>query len=306
MFCSEFVMSAEKALYSPKQVAQALRVSESSVKRWCDQGLIKTARSAGGHRRVRSVDVIDFIRQSGHDLAEPESLGLKSVEIQPQQIENAIAPAVEALLKGNEQAFHEILTGLYFAKHPLSEIFDRVVAPAFHEIGARWECDDAEIYQERRSCEICIRSLAELRKLQSKPPGALAAIGGSLSNDIYQLPGILAELVLRDIGINATSLGTSIPASSLIAAIADLQPNLAWLSVAYIANESEFLEEFALISNCCAQNKIALVVGGRALTSGLRKQISYSAFCDTMKHLESFATTLFNSRVAKPPVTPRA
>ena len=37
--------------------------------------------------------------------------------------------------------------GLYFAKHPLCEIFDRVVGPAFHEIGARWECDDAEIYQ---------------------------------------------------------------------------------------------------------------------------------------------------------------
>jgi methanogenic corrinoid protein MtbC1 len=201
------------------------------------------------------------------------------------------------LLCGNERQFQGILTGLYQANYPLCDIFDRVVAPAFHEIGVRWECDDAEVYQERRSCEICIRSLVELRKLQAKPAGNLRASGGSLSKDIYQLPTILAELVLRDFGIAATSLGTSIPAASYLAAIADLKPDIVWLSVSHIADEAEFLKEFDLISTCCVENNIALVVGGRALTHGLRKQVTYSAFCDTMKHLESLVTTFSNSRI---------
>ena len=35
-----------------RQVAEALSVSESSVKRWCDQGAIPTIRTVGGHRRI--------------------------------------------------------------------------------------------------------------------------------------------------------------------------------------------------------------------------------------------------------------
>jgi len=38
--------------YSPKQVAKRLGVSESSVKRWLDQGVVPVLRTAGGHRRI--------------------------------------------------------------------------------------------------------------------------------------------------------------------------------------------------------------------------------------------------------------
>jgi excisionase family DNA binding protein len=41
-----------KKLVTPKQVAQAINVSESSLKRWCDQGLLTAIRTAGGHRRL--------------------------------------------------------------------------------------------------------------------------------------------------------------------------------------------------------------------------------------------------------------
>ena len=65
-----------KELLSPKQVAQALGVSESSLKRWCDQGLIATIRTGGGHRRLALPDVLRFIRDGEHRLVSPEALGL--------------------------------------------------------------------------------------------------------------------------------------------------------------------------------------------------------------------------------------
>ncbi len=285
-------MQTQETLFSPKQVSKALGVSESSVKRWCDKGMINTARSGGGHRRMRSADVVEFIRRSGHNLVAPESLGLEPVDFQPKQIESAIAPCVAALTAGDEQKFQELLNGLYLAKHPLSEIFDSVVAPVFHEMGQRWECDDAEIYQERRSCEICIRSIIEMRKLQSNPASGLTAIGGTLSDDIYQIPVTMGELVLRDLGFNAHLLGCSIPAESFLAAIDHLKPNLVWLSISFVKDEEAFVREFKLLSDKCVENKIALVVGGRALTAELRRKVNYSAFCDTMKHLESFSRTM--------------
>jgi len=64
-----------KELISPKQVALALGVSEASLKRWCDKGLIPAIRTAGGHRRLPINGVIHFIRQTGQHLVRPEVLG---------------------------------------------------------------------------------------------------------------------------------------------------------------------------------------------------------------------------------------
>lgn len=62
--------------YTPKQLALALKVSESSVKRWCDQGLIETIRTAGGHRRIELESLYSFLESSNLELVEPHVLGL--------------------------------------------------------------------------------------------------------------------------------------------------------------------------------------------------------------------------------------
>ena len=65
-----------KIQVSPKQLARAIQVSESSIKRWCDQGVISTVRTAGGHRRIDMPDVMRFLRDNRYDLVRPEVLGL--------------------------------------------------------------------------------------------------------------------------------------------------------------------------------------------------------------------------------------
>ena len=61
---------------SPKQVARAIQVSESSIKRWCDKGVIPTKYTAGGHRRIPLGGLMDFLRSTKHTIAQPEILGL--------------------------------------------------------------------------------------------------------------------------------------------------------------------------------------------------------------------------------------
>src|SRR5260221_14719652 len=61
---------------SPKQVARAIGVSESTLKRWCDQGLIPTVRTIGGHRRLLVGAVIRFLQKSQRVLVAPQLLGL--------------------------------------------------------------------------------------------------------------------------------------------------------------------------------------------------------------------------------------
>lgn len=283
---------------TPKQVARSIGVSESSVKRWCDKGLIETMRTAGGHRRLLQHSVLSFLKERGYPLAEPEVIGLPPAAGKTEwTIDRAQRQLTESLVKGEEEAARQIVFDMLLAGHRLSIVCDQVIAPSFHEIGAEWDCGSVEVYQERRSCEICLRLLHELRLQQQEiPRTAPVAIGGTLDGDMYTVCITMAELVLRENGWNATSLGNSLPFSTLRRAIEQQKPRLFWLSVSYIRDAEVFLREANELFDCAAANGVALAVGGQALTEEIRRQMQYSSFCDTMQHLESFAATQFESR----------
>jgi methanogenic corrinoid protein MtbC1 len=288
--------NAAGLVVSPKQVARAIGVSESSLKRWCDQGLIKTVRTRGGHRKMAVAEVLRFVREHDHQLASPEVLGLPAASGHAELgLARNVPLLVDALLKGDEVLARQIVFGLYLAKYPLSVIFDKAIAVAFHEIGDRWACHATDIYQERRGCEIALRILFELRRVQDAPEKKWFAIGGTIEGDLYSLASTMAELVLRDSGFRATALGSSIPFSSLMNAVRQTRPSVFWLSVSYIQSINDFIDEFALLFQTCSQVGTALVVGGGALTQDLRQRMNYSAYCDTMQHLEGFAKTLIRS-----------
>ncbi|MDZ4818646.1 MAG: DNA-binding protein [Planctomycetota bacterium] len=296
-------MEKTSELVSPRQAARAIDVSESSLKRWCDQGLIQTTRTAGGHRKIRLADIVQFARERGLSVGDPELLGLPPINQHSAPgsagLQSAVALLVQALLDGSELTARQVIFDLYLAKHPLSRIFDELIGLAFREIGERWACNQADVYQERRGCEITQRILIELRRLQPVPPLTPLAIGGTIEGDNYSLPTAMCELVMRDLGFQTIPLGTSIPIASLVKAVQHLRPKVFWLSVSHIRDDIDFVTQFAELSEICGANGTALVVGGRALTEDLRQRMAYSAYGDTMQHLEGFAKTLFQAAAVK-------
>src|ERR1051325_8674833 len=52
-----------------KEAARVLGVSEASVKRWADSGLLPMEKTAGGHRRFRPEDVA-VVRRAGLNVDE--------------------------------------------------------------------------------------------------------------------------------------------------------------------------------------------------------------------------------------------
>ena len=280
-------------LLSPKQLAEAIGASESSLKRWCDQGLITTVRTAGGHRRILVQEALRFIREQNHAVVGPQLLSMPATaDRKGRRIEGSAERLTEALLSDNELACQSIVFDLFLAGESVSRIFDEVVATAFRRIGDKWECHEADIYQERSSCQIMLRLLHDLRSKQVSPHPNVIALGATIEGDQYALPTTMAEIVLRSVDWNARLLGTSIPFDSLVKAVETHSPGLVWLSVSFIANEAEFVSGFRRLSTTAEKNKTAIVVGGRALTPEIRTQLSYSAFCDTMRHLEQFGKTL--------------
>lgn len=296
-------MKPDAHLISPKQMARAIGVSESSLKRWCDQGLIPTVRTAGGHRKILKADALKFARENEHRLVSPEVLGLPAVSRETALgLQRGTPRMVEALLSGNELLARQVVFDLYLAGHSLPVLFDEVLAAAFREIGTRWECRTADVYMERRATEICRNILYEFRKLLPPTEPTWQAVGGTITGDHYTLPNAMTEIILREAGFAAHSLGTHLPFGSLMQAAEDQRPKLFWLSISHVHEELDFVTEFNKLSEACAKLEVPLVVGGRALTEALRKQLVYTAYCDNMQQLDRFARMLGSSLRKRSPV----
>lgn len=276
-------------MLTTKRAADALGVSESSLKRWCDQGLIETVRTAGGHRRLEPRAVIEYARGKGLELAKPELLGLfPRRRAAVDRLELSARAFCEALLRGDEQGCRFVAKTCHLAGQRLAAFGDQFVAAAFAEIGNRWAHSEAQVYQERRACQICHAVLNDLGTLLPVGARGPLAIGGTPEGDPYTLPTMLTALTLRQNGWQAQSLGSDLPWDTLLAAIHDLKPKLFWLSVSTIAMTADFVTGY----QCFYQQvpaEVAVVVGGRALAPEVRQQIQYAAYCDNLQHLESFA-----------------
>jgi methanogenic corrinoid protein MtbC1 len=280
-------------LFTPRQVARAIQVSESSVKRWCDQGKIATSYTAGGHRRVLLRDLLEFLRQGKIDLVNPGVLGLPATSRnKPRSLKRASDQLAEALLAGDEHLCRQLTLQLFLAEHSLGVICDEVFAAAFRSVGDCWADGSAEIYQERRASEMAMRLLHELRTLlPEQPTDAPVAVGGTVSGDHYTLGTTMAELVLRDAKWKAVSLGDNLPFRTIAAAIKEQRPQLFWLSCSHIEAEATFLEGYHSLYEEFGLD-VAFVVGGFALTEKIRQQMKFSAYCDNLQHLAGFAQTL--------------
>ena len=280
-------------MLSPQEAAKALGVSESSLKRWCDKGLIDAVRTAGGHRKLAVNNLIQFVREREQPILRREILGLPAKKNGTElRIDQGGPRLAEALLTGNESLARQVIFDFYLSRNSISKICDEVVCPAFREIGHRWENQTAEIYQERRSCEIVQRILFELRRLQPDPDSSWTACGGTFQSDDYSLPTTMVELVLRDAGWNATSLGNSIPAESMRKAIIENRPKLFWVCASFISDVETFVSDFKSLWQTAQTTGTVLVVGGRAFTTELRQQLAYVCYCDTMQQLEAFAKSM--------------
>ena len=304
-------MSLESS-FSPKQVAQALQVSESSVKRWCDRGVIRTDRTHGGHRRIPLEYLMEFLESTNRRIIDPHAIGLQDhrqlnrdalagLELQADQRsddDSLVSDSMlreqfeRALLAGDEEQCRKVISSWYTIHGGMVSVADELLAPTFHAIGELWECGRADVYQERRGCEICIRLIHELRRLVSEPlPDSPLAMGGTSENDHYQVANQLIEIIFREAGWRTISLGSAVPFSSMLSAIERYRPRVYWLSVSYIADQENFLKQFQDFATAIPSGTM-LVVGGRCLTESLRRRMQFSAYCDSLRQLSMLARSL--------------
>lgn len=284
-----------------RQIATALQVSESSVKRWCDQGAIPTVRTVGGHRRIPLSGFMHFLERTNQQVVVP--LDGKSLGVAPPEHEGLGASLTEsrerfteALARGDESTCRATLISAFATHESIARLADEIIAPALHRLGDQWQRGDLEVYQERRGCGICSHILHELKRILPAPPSnAPLAIGATPERDQYMLPGQLIETMLQQSGWQPMNLGANVPLMSVAAAVRTHQPKLLWLSMSHIVDESRFVAEYNDFYDALPP-QLSVVLGGRALTDQLRPRLRYTGFCDNLQQLSSFAAALNHRR----------
>ncbi|MGB7323478.1 MAG: helix-turn-helix domain-containing protein, partial [Rubripirellula sp.] len=283
-------MPAKQPEFSPKQVAQSLDVSESSVKRWCDRGVIPTVKTSGGHRRISLDGLHDFLQTSDRLVVNPDALGFPVLpgdrrQSIPGNRHPVQAAFREALANGDESKCEELVRRWMADGWSRSEACSDLFTDALHGIGEAWECRQVDAYQERVACGICMRLIQTFRQELPVPTSsAPVAIGGTLSGDYYEIPSALVDLTLRESGWNSQNLGINLPVESYVQASNDHQPVMVWISVSNIQDEQAFVAAQNRLANSLNED-VSLIVGGRALSDKTRPKLRYTAHCDSLGHL---------------------
>ena len=254
---------------TPRQLARALGVSESSMKRWVDEGRVQAARTAGGHRRIPLPEALRFVRASSLPLVEPDALGLPELATVSFGETDRLAEATQQLLaslsEGDSRRSLALVLGLYLNGESVASIVDGPVRVVMEDIGQRWQHSPEGLLVEHRATDIVNQSMNQIRSLFAAPVGAMVAVGGTLSGDPYLLATLAAATALTTEGIDAVHLGPETPGPSLFLAAKQRGARLVWVSVNVPLSTGTIESQLVQLARDLQTIGCALMIGGKGL-----------------------------------------
>jgi len=275
--------------FSPREFAEAIGVSESSVRRWADRGKIAITKTEGGHRKIAQSEALRFVRETQTNVAHPELLELTS-ETSEEETNQQILSALES---GDETQLNRLLRGLYLQGESVASICDGPLRFALQQIGSRWPEDDRAIFVEHRATALVHRALVQLRQhLPALSDGAPLAIGAAPSDDPYLLPSMMAATTLADVGFRDMNLGPNTPLEVLGEAAQEEKASLIWVAITAPLKSPRGNQAIQQLAKAAQDIGAVLVLGGRSANLPPHKQPSNVQLFGSMTEMAAFAKGL--------------
>ena len=224
-----------------REAAQFLGISQSTLKRMVDQGLVRAQRTPGGHRRFLRSDLLDALRGESDELGRWLDLLLSAAPVARVQA----ALLEEYADRGN---WCEV-----------AEFLGRVL----HELGESWARGDCSVASEHYAAERLRRALASCADsipVAMNAPTCLLAI---LSGDSHTVGLSLLEIALRELGWYCHWVGAPTPTNFLIQELDEREPDLLVVTASSFSdNRRAIAKEYEHIASACEERAISLVIGG--------------------------------------------
>lgn len=290
-----------------RETARLLGVSEASVKRWADSGLLPMEKTAGGHRRFRPEDVARARRVGLH--ADESRAGAKTLKTRAARLPSRLSKAPKlgrgkmaalveetfgALVEGNEEELAALLVNLHLQGQTAGRIVDGVVCAAMRRVGDLWHAGELSVAQEHvatRTATKALRSLGAVTRVERSD--AALALCCSVEEDFHALPVQLASLMLEARGFEVFDVGTSTPFSALAEALERFRPRLVCVSAAMLAGLDRAGREYADFHKTARRRGVAVVLGGAGFVDEqVRGRFPADLRAESFEELETFVATL--------------
>lgn len=285
-------MSISKS-FTTKEVARLCRVSDATVKRWEDAGIIKSERTNGGHRRFRAEEIARFQREQG--LGTKKTLGDESVfaannrcaELKTQ----SDSTLFDALIAGCEAVTTEMLVGAHLDGRRLPEIFDEMVCPAMRAIGEKWFAGEITVAQEHLATRTICNAVFKLRSCLPVPePAGKLAVCCALESDFHELPTLLAQITIENEGWEVLNFGANTPLYCLIEETSKHLPDMICISSTIISDIERLSRDFANFRDLAVKQKISLALGGKIFDDAcMRKRFPADLYAQSFTDVAEYA-----------------
>ncbi len=288
-------------LLKTQQVADALGISVSTLKRWVDAGQLAASRTVGRHRLIPLGEALRFARKSRLSTAGLERLageGPRAVAGVDDAVRERLTLALQA---GRRREARRLILDAHAALGDGARLADELIGPVMRAVGHGWSVGDWDVYQEHQASQIVATAVNDLIARTPRggdTPGPIA-LGASPEGDHYTLATLLGELTLRELGWDVRNLGPNLPLRSLARAVAFHRPRLVFLAVMHVVDPIGFLDGHAQLAEAARENHAAIILGGRGLTPELRSRLEHHGFGPRMAELAEFGRRLLPA--ARPP-----
>lgn len=275
-----------------KEVAKVLHVSQATVKRWADDGLLHSEKTVGGHRRFSTTGIAHFER--GRRVPEsPISVNRKTqkTELPAGDLADLL---FEHLVAGDEEEAAAFLISTYLGGQSLAPFFDRVVAKAMHRVGDLWCRGELTIADEHLAARTSIVALQKLRNvIRLALPTGLKAMLSGVEGDLHELPLHLVQVLLESDGWKVINLGPNTPFFTLADAVAKHRPQLICISAKLLSDPDRAAREYHQVGKVAAKMHSAIVIGGDGFAdSRLRQRFPANLFAKDLAEFVKFTRSL--------------
>ena len=279
-----------------KEVARLLQVSEATVKRWADDGLLHSSKTAGGHRRFSTQSIASLRREKGIGTA--PALPRSTKKGRTPNLGSSVR-LTELLLEGREKEVAALLIHAYMEGQSLVALFDTTITEAMHEVGELWFRGTITVADEHLASRVVLSALQALRSVVV-PAGStgMKAICCGIEGDLHELPVHLAEIILETEGLDTKNLGPNTPLFSLREMVTRQRPQLVCISARSIADLDRATSEYAQLRKLTARLGASVVIGGEGFRDpAIRQRFPCDFYAEHFAGLARFVKPLAN-RVA--------
>ena len=280
-----------------KAVAKLLRVSEATVKRWADGGLLQSDKTVGGHRRF-SLNAVAHLRRElgiGPGADEPSR---QNAQKRGRVDLPAPAQFADTLLRADEKEAGAVLVQAYLNGAALTTLFDETIAKAMHHIGELWFKGSITVADEHLATRIVFSALQTLTAVMMPvQPAGQKAICCGIEGDLHELPVQLARIILESEGWEAHSLGPNTPLFALSDMVARQRPQLVCISARNISDLNRATAEYGQLRKICGKLGVSVVIGGEGFRDpGFRERFPSEFYADNFAGFAKFIRALIKRR----------